>query len=117
MSIWASMTLVGCENPEHVDGDCGECGGAARLRNYQGSHIMPDELSAGGDVIDASVLSRFVRYYREHPNGDDEPDGYEPWLRFGVYTEDGQSASTVMCRAQVIEMIAGLQTWVDETDD
>lgn len=110
MSIWGSMDLVSCWN----DGctGCDDCG-TGNPYAYKQSHVLPepdDPRTTEYDGIDCGYLPRFVRFHRDHPDADYDPEGYEPWLRFSL-----GAATVVLDRAQVQQMVDRLGAWLTKT--
>lgn len=100
MSIWAtSFSLSG----GFIDDD-----GLAPYV-YENSVTLPHEgMERDGDV-DVAVLSKFVRYYREHPHSEvAAPEGIEPWLRLSV-----NDATVILDAAQVRALHATLAEWLN----
>lgn len=108
MSVWASIDLVACWS-ENCEG-CENCG-AGTPYAYYGSHILPCENMPRDGSIDMAVLSEFVRWIRDNPDGPIElqPEGYEPWLRFSVNAE-----TVILDKPQVQQMVDRLQEWLDQ---
>lgn len=123
MSIWASWEAP--DDDEHEDGcaalvEVGErtyevrpalcdCGQPDAPLVYHGSHVMPENDAARGGHIDVASLSRFVRFYRDNPDAptSGEPDGWEPFLRFGV-----NQSQVVLTERNVRQLHATLTEWL-----
>jgi hypothetical protein len=127
VSIWASWESPsddlhedGCaiyrENPPgsncfEFSGNPCSCGQPDAPILYQGSHVLPSPSDKRGGYVDIAAIPAHVRYWREHPDGRDEPtDGPpDPYLRFGVNGEtvilDVRNARTVY---------ESLREWLDQ---
>jgi len=98
MSIWATWF--------YLDGGM-ECEEGAPWP-YNGSHVLPERNHPRGAAsLDVAALSRFVRYNRDNPDGTDEPEGVEPWLRLSVNTAD-----VILDEAQVFALHDILGAWL-----
>lgn len=119
MSIWATWLMI--EHPDQWIGELEAAGIQAGVIGddsderalgspyvYEASHVLPEPDGERGGHIDVAALSRFVRYYREHPRGKDEPDGVEPWLRLGV-----NDATVILDASQVRALHATLAEWLN----
>jgi hypothetical protein len=136
LSIWAST--LGIEDERQWKADLKAAGiGAGIIRDggpdfddldapiiYQGSHILPDESHARGGSVDLAVVPAHVRYWRENPDGDDEPEGgCEPYLRLSVHqypSDDGDyermDATVVLTRRQGGRLRDAINEWLEELD-
>lgn len=60
---------------------------------YQGSHVLPEPDHPRGGWLDLAYIPPHVRYDREHPDGEDEPDGppTDPYLRLCLGDREGNA--------------------------
>jgi len=104
------MSLVDCWT-DYCAG-CDECDMLGQPYHYEASHVLPEPgMARALSGVDCAYLSKFVRYYRDHPDGNDAPDGVEPWLRFSVGAED-----VILDRPQVQAIVTRLQEWLAQLD-
>lgn len=102
MSIWGS--LKGIEHPYH----------------YEASHVLPDnihDVRDGTREVHLAYLATFVRFYRDHPEAVTQPDvsepeGNEPWLRFGV----GDS-TVILSAKQVRSLVRQMKRWLRTVEE
>lgn len=135
MSIWASTLTI--EDERQWVAELQEAGiGAGVIRDgepdfddldapiiYKGSHVLPEEDHPRGGSVGLAIIPPHVRYWRENPNGVEEPEGtpYEPFLRLDVQahgdTDGGPAdATVVLTRHQVERLRDALAEFLENTE-
>jgi hypothetical protein len=124
MSVWGTWLTI-----EHPDdwiaaleaegiraGVIGDDSGERELGSpiiYQGSHVVPsDDDARGGSVGVAAINGWVTRDGRD--DGPDE-DGVWPYLRLSVDERDAEGGTVILDRAQVTELAATLNEWIERT--
>jgi len=87
---------------------------------YQGSHVLPEPSDPRGGSVQLAHVAAHVRYYRENPDGRDEPDRpLEPWVRLSIDeaagVESGGSVTVLLDVAQAGRLAAALRDWIEAT--
>lgn len=75
---------------------------------YQGSHVLPDDNAQRGGYVEFAAIPAHVRYYRENPDGDDEPEGVDAWIRLSV-----NEGMVLLTERQVERLRDGLAEWLE----
>jgi hypothetical protein len=90
-----------------------DCGRPDAPLKYQGSHMLPSESDERDGWVDIAAIGKHVRYWRDNPNGSvsSEPEGYEPFLRFGVNGE-----TVVLTRRNAAQIAKTLAWFLHETN-
>ena len=105
MSIYASIEGIGdYGDPEHL----------GQPWAYQGSHIPPRGDGPRGGSIGLAIIPSHITA----DGRDDQPeDGTPwPWLRFGIYHDDGRLSDVLIDPAQARFLAAQLTTWADRVE-